>query len=352
MDPGSLTQLLQLGSAPSVDGSLLLSLHPDGSLLAAARGSTLCICSLRPSTPSEGGVTAAPHVAQQHLGRQQQEDEDEEHAQQELADRRSTHGSAGPRGRSSPHDGGLHQHPHRPPARMYCPTANGPPVTCSDDITALAWLAFVRPPGAAPSGATPLAAATGAEGAAAAGAGEASEGHSSSGRAPGSAAASRGSSYRRRTNSAGSGAGVFASIQAMLEDDELKRQQHQQQRQQQLSATPPAAASTSAPHHPGYSLAVLLSGTRGGALQLHDARSGAVLLRQQLHAGPVLSITVRTWRMGHHHHHHHRHSPPSAASGLRPDDPVEDVTVGWADAVVRLAAWELRTAAAGCYAAA
>lgn len=40
------------------------------------------------------------------------------------------------------------------------------------------------------------------------------------------------------------------------------------------------------------------------------------------------------------------------AAGLKPDDAVEDVTVAWADALVRLAAWELRTAAASCYAAA
>jgi hypothetical protein len=41
-----------------------------------------------------------------------------------------------------------------------------------------------------------------------------------------------------------------------------------------------------------------------------------------------------------------------AGAGLNPTEAVEDVTVGWADAVARLAAWELRAAATTCYAAA
>jgi hypothetical protein len=81
--------------------------------------------------------------------------------------------------------------------------------------------------------------------------------------------------------------GMFRSQQVMLEDHELQRQEQ-------------AAAAGAVPQqpHPGYSLVVLLSGTRGGAVQLHDSESGAVMMRQQLHAGPVVSISVRTWRMG------------------------------------------------------
>jgi hypothetical protein len=46
------------------------------------------------------------------------------------------------------------------------------------------------------------------------------------------------------------------------------------------------------------SAVVLVSGTVGGCVQLHDAVAGGVLLRQALHAGPVTSIALRTWRMG------------------------------------------------------
>ncbi|GLI64717.1 hypothetical protein VaNZ11_008077 [Volvox africanus] len=121
-------------------------------------------------------------------------------------------------------------------------------------------------------------------------------------------------------------AAVREAHKVMMEDQELL-QQEQQQRLIAAAATPAQPPSK-------YSLVVLLSGTREGALQLHHADTGAVLLRQQLHSGPVVSIAVRTWRMG-----------------LNPSDAVEDVTVGWADAVVRLAAWELRAAATTCYAA-
>ncbi|KXZ53285.1 hypothetical protein GPECTOR_7g1179 [Gonium pectorale] len=120
----------------------------------------------------------------------------------------------------------------------------------------------------------------------------------------------------------------------MLEDHEDSRQLQRQQQRRQPQGQGQGEVAPRGPHQ-GYSLVVLLAGTRGGALQLHDADSGALLLRQQMHSGPVLSITVRTWRMG-----------------LKPDDAVEDVTVGWADAVARIAAWELRTAATSCYAAA
>lgn len=77
----------------------------------------------------------------------------------------------------------------------------------------------------------------------------------------------------------------------MVEDQaELEQQRRRQQLQQ--------GGGGGSPPHPGYSCSVLLCGTRGGCLQLHDADSGAVLMRQQLHTGPVLSIAVRTWRMG------------------------------------------------------
>ncbi|PNW76135.1 hypothetical protein CHLRE_12g546450v5 [Chlamydomonas reinhardtii] len=190
-----------------------------------------------------------------------------------------------------------------------CPASSGPAVVGADDITAMTWLAFARPPGAdrRSGGGAPSCAASGG--------------------GAGNASASAAAAYRRRTGSSGSG-GVFASIQAMVEDQaELEQQRRRQQLQQ--------GGGGGSPPHPGYSCSVLLCGTRGGCLQLHDADSGAVLMRQQLHTGPVLSIAVRTWRMG-----------------LKPDDAVEDVTVAWADALVRLAAWELRTAAASCYAAA
>eukprot|EP00198_Chlamydomonas_reinhardtii_P004627 XP_001693963.1 hypothetical protein CHLREDRAFT_173276 [Chlamydomonas reinhardtii] len=190
-------------------------------------------------------------------------------ATQALQERRGTHAAAGPRS-----SGG----------------GSGPAVVGADDITAMTWLAFARPPGAWQEG---------------------------------RAACGCNLDLLRLFQKRG-----MSCQQAMVEDQaELEQQRRRQQLQQ--------GGGGGSPPHPGYSCSVLLCGTRGGCLQLHDADSGAVLMRQQLHTGPVLSIAVRTWRMG-----------------LKPDDAVEDVTVAWADALVRLAAWELRTAAASCYAAA
>ncbi|EFJ45269.1 hypothetical protein VOLCADRAFT_94488, partial [Volvox carteri f. nagariensis] len=237
---------------------------------------------------------------------------DEEQRQEALRDRQATHGRAGPRSSPIPTAAAAAGPPLPPvPLRFTCPGASGPPASSPDDITALAWLAFVRPPSQSPS-CTPkegrgISSGTGGGG----GGGTAG--------APGWLG--RSASGRRRTTSSGAGGSVFASIQVMLEDHELQRQQQ-------------AAGTAAVPQHPhpGYSLVVLLSGTRGGALQLHHADSGAVLLRQQVHPGPVVSIAVRTWRMG-----------------LNPNEAAEDVTVGWVDAVVRLASWELRAAATTCY---
>ena len=68
----------------------------------------------------------------------------------------------------------------------------------------------------------------------------------------------------------------------------------------------------------------LLLGTSAGHLQLHSAASGALLLRQQLHHTATLAAAVR-W----------------GGSGTDPEDLSEDVTVTFADAVVRLPAWEV-----------
>ncbi|KAG2484394.1 hypothetical protein HYH03_016809 [Edaphochlamys debaryana] len=195
-----------------------------------------------------------------------------------LENRRATHASAGPR------DGPDLQGPSSSARSLTCGAPAGPPVSCQDPITALTWIAFAKPPVAAGS-------------------------RSSGGGA--------GSPERRRSGGGASGGGgrVFASIQAMLEDADLQAR--------------------ACPQRPAYSVLLLLAGTRSGCLQLHDADSGAVLMRQAIHAGPVTSLAVRTWRMG-----------------LKPDDAVEDVTVGWSDALARLPAWELRAAATSCYAAA
>ncbi|KAL4433989.1 hypothetical protein ABPG75_000430 [Micractinium tetrahymenae] len=68
----------------------------------------------------------------------------------------------------------------------------------------------------------------------------------------------------------------------------------------------------------------ILAGTSHGFLQLHSAASGALLLRQQLHHSAAVSAAVR-W----------------GGSGSDPDDLSEDVTLCFADAVVRLPAWEV-----------
>ncbi|KAG2446459.1 hypothetical protein HYH02_008451 [Chlamydomonas schloesseri] len=311
------------------DSTLLLSLHPDGSRVAVARGPALCVCPVLPEPPPDSSLPAGV---------------------QALQDRRGTHTAAAPRGRGTSGGGSFsrssagsadgggeacrrsrnaseHTLPgkstggagsaQQQPMQFMCPASSGPAVVGADDITAMAWLAFARPPGVdrRSGGGAPLGAASGGGGG-----------------GDGDAAAA----YRRRTGSSGSG-GVFASIQAMVEDQvELEQQRRRQQLQQGIGGGGRSSiGGGGGPPHPGYSCSVLLSGTRGGCLQLHDADSGAVLMRQQLHSGPVVSIAVRTWRMG-----------------MKPDDAVEDVTVAWADALVRLAAWELRTAAASCYAAA
>lgn len=72
----------------------------------------------------------------------------------------------------------------------------------------------------------------------------------------------------------------------------------------------------------------LLLGTSEGFLQLHSASSGALLLRQRLHHSPAVSAAVR-W----------------SGAGSDPDDLSEDVTLTFADAVVRLPAWEVWAAA-------
>ncbi|GLC64771.1 hypothetical protein PLESTF_000205600 [Pleodorina starrii] len=296
----SLRKLLQLNGSSLSDGSLLLSLHPDGSRVAIARGPALVVCPLLPDRFPEAAAAGRHGTASGGI----QGTDEALQQQQALQERRATHGSAGPRSGARPGS----------PLRFACATANGPAVASQDDITALAWLAFARPPSAVQGG----------------------SGSPDRGRdIPGGANEGqrlqwqgRAGSDRRRTVSSGGSSGVFASIQIMMEDHELQQQQHQQ------AAT--ATAAVPRPfQRPDYSLVVLLSGTRGGALQLHDAGSGEVMLRQQLHPGPVVSIAIRTWRMG-----------------LNPCEAVEDVTVGWADAVARLAAWELRAAATTCYAAA
>ncbi|PRW57579.1 Rab3 GTPase-activating non-catalytic subunit [Chlorella sorokiniana] len=68
----------------------------------------------------------------------------------------------------------------------------------------------------------------------------------------------------------------------------------------------------------------LLVGTSGGHLQLHSATSGALLLRQQLHHTAAVAAAVR-W----------------GGSGTDPEDLSEDVTITFADATVRLPAWEV-----------
>ncbi|KAI8465884.1 MAG: Rab3 GTPase-activating protein regulatory subunit N-terminus-domain-containing protein [Monoraphidium minutum] len=69
----------------------------------------------------------------------------------------------------------------------------------------------------------------------------------------------------------------------------------------------------------------LLVGTAGGCLELHDP-GGRLLFRQRLHAGPVAQICVRT-----------------CVAGLQHDNPTEDVTLAFPDAIARLAVHELRT---------
>ncbi|KIY95679.1 hypothetical protein MNEG_12282 [Monoraphidium neglectum] len=69
----------------------------------------------------------------------------------------------------------------------------------------------------------------------------------------------------------------------------------------------------------------LLVGTQDGSLELHEP-SGRLIFRQRLHAGPVQQICVRP-----------------CATGLRQDDPTEDITVAYLDALVRLPVLELRT---------
>ena len=68
----------------------------------------------------------------------------------------------------------------------------------------------------------------------------------------------------------------------------------------------------------------MLLGTSEGQLQLHSAASGALLLRQRLHHSALLGAAVR-W----------------AGTGSDPEDLSEDVTLAFADAVVRLPAWEV-----------
>lgn len=68
----------------------------------------------------------------------------------------------------------------------------------------------------------------------------------------------------------------------------------------------------------------VLLGTSGGHLQLHSAASGALLLRQPLHHTAAVAAAVR-W----------------SGSGTDPEDLAEDVTLTFADAVVRLPAWEV-----------
>lgn len=68
----------------------------------------------------------------------------------------------------------------------------------------------------------------------------------------------------------------------------------------------------------------ILAGTSAGFLQLHSAASGALLLRQQLHHAAAASAAVR-W----------------SGAGSDPEDLSEDVTLCFADAVVRLPAWEV-----------
>lgn len=65
-------------------------------------------------------------------------------------------------------------------------------------------------------------------------------------------------------------------------------------------------------------------GTSDGHLQLHSAASGALLLRQRVHHSAAVAAAVR-W----------------GGSGTDPEDLSEDVTVTFADAIVRLPAWEV-----------
>ncbi|KAI3434710.1 hypothetical protein D9Q98_002771 [Chlorella vulgaris] len=68
----------------------------------------------------------------------------------------------------------------------------------------------------------------------------------------------------------------------------------------------------------------ILAGTSAGYLQLHSAATGARLLRQPLHHSAVVGAAVR-W----------------SGCGSDPSDLSEDVSLAFADAVVRLPSWEV-----------
>ncbi|PNH02513.1 hypothetical protein TSOC_011503 [Tetrabaena socialis] len=121
--------------------------------------------------------------------------------QAQLHDRRAAHGFAGPRtsagggGNGAGRTVGSAAAPtsQLPPTRFACPSASGPASVSPDDITALTWLAFARPPGApAPRG-------PGGGGSGGGGGGEAG-----------------GASRPISRASSGGGGGVFAGIQSAL----------------------------------------------------------------------------------------------------------------------------------------
>lgn len=92
----------------------------------------------------------------------------------------------------------------------------------------------------------------------------------------------------------------------------------------QLPLTSPACPPPTHPAPPRPADECILAGTSAGYLQLHSAATGARLLRQPLHHSAVVGAAVR-W----------------SGCGSDPSDLSEDVSLAFADAVVRLPSWEV-----------